>query len=452
MEMAVTISLDVTIDDSGANLNEIIAAVKGCIVRELAVRVAEEVIKGLQEHVRDTLCSPVGRVAKKGFGAHERRGSAEVRCRFRTFVKEGHRPTLRRVKTDIGEVKFPVGYVSCEGCGKKLAPIMDVLEIKPHQRHSEGLERLVSEVVTQTSYQRGEAEVEARGSAPVPKTSAHRWVMERDVPSSTSTGSVFGMADGTGFKKWPGERGDIRVVIGLDPEGKIKPLGTYAGKSWEEIGHEVRQKLRSEATQLELFAVDGEVGLDRHLATEADHAQRCIWHVPRDLKYAMWEDHAPFDERKQMAGKVAGLVGIEVPAGDCEAVSRKDKAALQDAVKKNEEEMKSLAREFRAKGYPKAATYLENAMGNVFSHVRLWLETGIVGPRTTSILENIMREIGRRAKKLGWNWSDDGVVQMTKMVLLRRYDEDEWNEYWKRELGLRDRCHISITSITREAA
>jgi hypothetical protein len=452
MEMAITISLEVSVDDPGANLNEICAEVKKKISGELCTRVAEEIIKGMQDHLRDVLCAPVGRVAKKGKGRHERRRTAGVLCRFRTFIKEGYRQTPRRVKTDIGEVSFPVGYVSCVGCGKKVAPILSALGLEGQQRHSAGLERVVSEVVTQTSYKRGEAEIVARGSAPVPKTSAHRWVSELDVPSSSATGSVFGMADGTGFKKWPGERGDLRVVIGLSPEGEIKPLGTYSGKSWEEIGHEVRQKLRDDATQLELFAVDGEIGLDRHLATEADHAQRCIWHVPRDLKYAMWEDHAPLQERKQMAGKVAGLVGIEVPAEDWEDVSRKDKSALQDAVKKNEEEMKSLAHNFREKGYPKAATYLENAMGNVFSHVRLWLETGVVAPRTTSILENIMREIGRRAKKLGWNWTDDGVVQMTKMVLLRRYDEAEWNSYWKRKLDLQNRCRINITSITRQAA
>mgnify|MGYP003405674210 CR=1 FL=1 len=46
----------------------------------------------------------------------------------------------------------------------------------------------------------------------------------------------------------------------------------------------------------------------------------------------MWEDKAPLDERIKMAGKVAGLVGIEVPEGDLEAVSAKDKASLERAV------------------------------------------------------------------------------------------------------------------------
>jgi len=41
--------------------------------------------------------------------------------------------------------------------------------------------------------------------------------------------------------------------------------------------------------------------------------------------------------------------------------------------------------------------------------LRLWLETGIVCPRTTSIIENLIRELVRRLKKIGWNWSDAGA-------------------------------------------
>ena len=80
------------------------------------------------------------------------------------------------------------------------------------------------------------------------------------------------------------------------------------------------------------------------------------------------------------------------------------------------------------------------------------METGIVSPRTTSILENIMRELGRRVNKLGWNWSDEGVEQMAKMVIMRRYDREVWEVYWRKELGLRGRCTIVIKEIRRHVA
>lgn len=455
MEMELTISLTVSIDESGANLNEVCAAVRETIMNDLPSQVGRELVCGIQEWVLKKLTTPCGQTSKKGFGRHENRNAKGDLCRFRTFVRQGYRPEDRRVNTDVGAVSFPVGYVSCQGCGKKFAPIFDVLDVGDRQRHTAGLERMVSEVVSTTSYRRGESEVEARGSSPVPRSSAHRWVATRKIPESSPEGAVTGMADGTRFKKWPGERGTLRVVIGLDSQGKPRPFGTYAGRDWESIGADVRRKLRvgkKGEIQLRLFAEDGEPGLDRHLASVADHAQRCVWHVPRDLGYALWEQGAPLAERKTEQQKLTGLVGMEIPEEDWEAIQPRDRQALNESVNRSESEIRSMAREFAEKGYTKAATYLLNAADKIFSHVRLWLETGIVAPRTTSILENIMRELGRRIKKLGWNWSDAGVEKIAKMILLKRFDKERWDGYWQEELGLQRRCRIEIRSIQRRAA
>jgi hypothetical protein len=140
----------------------------------------------------------------------------------------------------------------------------------------------------------------------------------------------------------------------------------------------------------------------------------------------MWKDEAPLPERKEMSAQLAGLVGIEIPEEDWVTIQPQDRESLKDKVVKSEQEIEQMINQFRAKGYSKAAYYLENACGKVFAHVHLWLETGIVAPRTTSILENIIRELGRRVKKLGWSWSDEGAEQMEKMVLLRRFDRELW--------------------------
>lgn len=455
MEMELTISLAVKIDESGANLNEICAAVQETVRGELATRVAEEVIEGLQERLRDTLCTPSGRKAKKGLGGHEVKEEGKRRCRMRTFVKQGYRGEPRRVKTDVGEISLRVGYVRCVGCGKKFSPITQMLEIEPKVKHNIGLERVASEAVMKTSYKRGEEEIVGRGGAPVPRSSVHRWIAGRELPESDVKEIETGMADGTKFKKWPGERGELRIVIGLEKGKKVRPMGIWAGKSWEEIGQEVRQRLRKgkeDEVQLKLFAEDGERGIDNHLASVAEEAQRCVWHLPRDLGFAMWEDKAPLPERKEKRAELAGLVGIEIPAQDWEEIKAKDKAKLEEQVEKSEEEIQKMIKGFRENSYFKAATYLENACGKIFSHIHLWLETGIIAPRTTSILENIIRELGRRVKKLGWNWSDEGVEQMAKMVMLRRYDRALWETYWKEALGLRGRCKITIKEVRRHAA
>lgn len=458
MEMELAISLTVRIDESGANLNEICAAIQESIRGELAVCVAEEVIEGFQENLRDRLCTPSGQEAgAKALGSHRQKEDPERDCEGRKLIKQGYRSSPRKVKTDIGELTFRVGYVQCVECGKKWAPIMDLLEIRPKSKHTTGLERVASEAVMKTSYKRGEEDIEGRGAAPVPRSSAHRWVAQLALPASEIKQIETGMADGTGFKKWPGQRGNLRIVIGFEKDKKVRPMGIWAGKSWEDIGKEIRKRMREEdkdqdVMQMKLFTQDGEVGLDAHLASLAERGQRCIWHLPRDLGYTMWRDEAPLPERKEMSAQLASLVGIEIPEEDWETIQPQDRESLRWKVAGSEKEIQQMIDQFRAKGYSKAANYLENACGQIFAHVHLWLETGIVAPRTTSILENIIRELGRRVKKLGWNWSDEGAEQMAKMVMLRRFDRELWEKYWQQELGLNGRCKIEIKGIRRCAA
>lgn len=452
METVLTISLLVSIDEPSPNLNEICAAVRQSVVRDLAPKVVEEVIEEVQGRVVETLCSPSGRVAKKGLGAHPVKGDSAHMCPGRSFRRQGHRSRPRMVKTDLGLIDFPVAYVECRGCGKKFAPILELLGLESRSRHTGSLERVAMEAVSQTSFARGEADIEARGCPPVPRSSAHRWLAGQDLPESPWEDLSFGMADGTAFKKWPGERGHLLAVIGLTKTGRLVPMGCYAGTSWEEIGKGIRGRLREEGVQLELFATDGEVELDDHLAGIGRRAQRCIWHIPRGLGYALWKDEVALRKRRRLQKEVAGLVGIELPEGEWELVGPEDRRELWEAKETNRKGMEELALDFKRRGYEKAATYLERAVGRIFSHVELWLETGVVAPRTTSILENVMRELGRRVKKLGWNWRDPGVAQMSQIVMLRRYDPKTWEAWWRDKLGLRGRCRITIQGIDRSAA
>ncbi len=68
-----------------------------------------------------------------------------------------------------------------------------------------------------------------------------------------------------------------------------------------------------------------------------------------------------------------------------------------------------------------------------------------MAPRTASIVENTIRELVRRLKKVGWNWSDAGATRMGRVVLLRRYDEETWDKYWRDRMNLQGRCQIQIT-------
>ena len=72
----------------------------------------------------------------------------------------------------------------------------------------------------------------------------------------------------------------------------------------------------------------------------------------------------------------------------------------------------------------------------MFGYVRRWLALGLVCPRASSFIERTMRAIGRRIKKLGYNWKDEGVGKIARIVLKLFATECEWEEYWRKRMDL----------------
>jgi hypothetical protein len=69
--METTILLTVSVEEEGANLNEICAAVRKTVVGELAGQVAERIVAWMQEVVRNRLTKK-GQRKRRGEGRHER--------------------------------------------------------------------------------------------------------------------------------------------------------------------------------------------------------------------------------------------------------------------------------------------------------------------------------------------------------------------------------------------
>ena len=66
---------------------------------------------------------------------------------------------------------------------------------------------------------------------------------------------------------------------------------------------------------------------------------------------------------------------------------------------------------------------MEKLSQRIFTNIELWLKTGVIAPKTTSMLERIFREIGRRIKRIAWGWSDDAATKISKMIILKKYSK-----------------------------
>lgn len=361
------------------------------------------------------------------------------RCKY-----EHCRRSNRRFRTSIGTVHIHWRVLRCSACGRSVVPLREFLQVERYQSKAAELERIVAEVVSEQSYRRSSDHLQLIGEVPVPKSTAHRWVAQSSCDEiSTQDKSVdIIIGDGTGYKRRPDQirridnHGEIRIVLGITPRGTVLPFGAWSGNSWNEISEAIMPGSADEKPLAKVLVSDGEPQLAECLARLANSAQRCHWHMVHQLDYKMWKDGAAKDDRRQMQKLLAGTIGIELPAEDVETVSEIDKLELEIRARDAQEEIEKLIRQFRVRGYKKAAEYIDNAKSKLFTYIHFWLSCGLVSPRASSMIERIMREIGRRLKRIAFGWSEAGAAKMARIIIKRITSAGEWDSYWQRRLRL----------------
>lgn len=438
MKIVVRLQMEVNIPTHRCNVNEIFDAISKAR-DEYTEKLALTVIEAYQEEVVRTLCRPSSLQAKKGLALHHSKLSSEQRCRCRRFKRAGYWSDLRELHSDVGSISFRPAMVEGCQCGKRITPILAALELNSYQSHTDQLLRKTMEAIADTSYRRGRDPLEVLTQIPVAKSTSHRWAASVELPVSEGTAQPFLFADGTGFKRQPGQRGEVRMVLEMAENGTFRPLGVWAGTDWHDISKALKERLKRKP---DLLISDGEQNIERWLGGLTKAAARCHWHFPRGSNYLLWKEQVPLAERKEIHRDIRQLLAIEIPEEDMEFVSLEDKQDLWDRIESSEAELYRRRQEFSRKGCYKVVEYFDNARHRLFSHLTLWLETGIGAPRTTSIIENIIRELVRRLKKVGWNWSDEGATRMGRMVMIRRYDRESWTSYWQERINLQGRCEI----------
>jgi hypothetical protein len=321
------------------------------------------------------------------------------------------------------------------------------LEIGSYARKEANLEREVIEAVIDTNYRRL---IEGR-SIDISLGGIHNIVVGSDIDESFEAPIEAGgfralMADGTGVKQHRGKKGELRAVVGITTQGRVEPLGCFVNTEWSEIERRIRTRLKKATKGVLSFVFDGEPGLDTFLSDVAV-SQRCTWHGSRGLYHALWEDGLRKKDSQSHIDRLKGLIGIEVPAEDFELLSPQDKEKIRAQYEDSKRGIEQLIETFRDRGYQHAVSYLENLTERLFTHIELWLETGLIAPRTISLLERVFRELGRRLKKIAWGWKDATVTKLSKMILLKKYSKERWEQYWKQKLGITGNFGIDIASV-----
>ena len=449
MKQEIHITLQFDLATGKVGLNEIVYELKE-LRDPLMLKILEQVLMSYDDLIAERLSRTdiYPNKDRKGLGRHMRKDDPQHRyCRGRKVRKRGYRKNNRHFSTIFGKTDVPLRVVQCCNCGAYHSPLLSTLGVGRYVRKETNFEHEVIEAVIDTNYRRL---IDGR-SIDISLGGIHNIVVGSDIdqifrePILTEDLSAL-MADGTGLKQYKGCKGELRSVIGITKAGCVEPLGCYTNTEWPEIERIIKERIKEADAYNIPFVYDGEPGLDDFLADVAE-SQRCTWHGPRGLYHALWEDGLKKKESQPESDKIKQLIGIELPEGDYEILQEEDKEQVKIKYESSKSEIKELIETFKQRGYTHGASYLENLSARLFTNIELWLKTGIIAPKTTSLLERTFREIGRRLKRIAWGWSDETATNLSKMIMIRQYSRDKWKRYWKDKLGIKGYFNIQIQSI-----
>lgn len=442
----VQLPYDLTIGQ--VNLNEIVYQVKE-IQNEVCLDIIKAVVLEYQEEIVERLTENKFPEKRKGLGFHQRKDDLQGRrCGGRKVRKRGFRSQPRVIKTVFGDLKLNLREVECLKCKARFCPLLNALEIEHYERKEGNFEHEVIEAVIDTNYRRL---IEGR-SIDISLGGVHNIVVQNNINDQFTKEIPIqhfsGMAgDGTDIKQYRGSKGALRIIIGLDANNRVVPVGSWVNTPWQNIEEDIKKRLNVNEKYNIPLIYDGEPGLEHFLSDVVVNSQRCIWHAPRGLYHSLWEDGLKKANSEEYQAQLKHLVAIEIPEQDYELIKDEDKNLIKTQLEESKKELNNLIETFEQKGYTHATAYLQSLAKNVWSYVDLWLQTGVVCPKTTSLLERIFRELGRRLKKIAWGWSDPVALNISKMILIKKYSRDQWEEFWKNKLGIKGAFMIKIASV-----
>lgn len=332
-------------------------------------------------------------------------------CGSERWVKRGSRP--RRLKTRRGRRQFPLRQVTCRRCGRTWSPLLERLGLAPYQRATEGLQRRLVGLSTETSYRKASRWGRRMLGATLSPMTIWRSVQRRGEAVRFTAGSLRPdrlELDGTCLPVGPRGRGEpvhLAFAVGTrrSPRHREKRLvGVSLGVgSWPDA--------LPEGLTPELVVHDGERGLDGVVDARypGSRAQRCAWHLVYALGHQLWRDGWPKAERDRRSEELrAHIFGPAPPETSRRAAIRR------------------WAERHFAPGSP-GARYIGRALDRI-AHA----EPSSL--RTTAHAERAMRELNRRTD-IGAPWTLDGIGNLLRLRLAQRHNPDDYDAVWNDKIA-----------------
>lgn len=415
--MQVTIKVDYIVEIPDSNIETITACFKKVLLlflREFVIRIVTEfAIQYMNQEIQPFACTKCG--SKSGF----------------TWKTKHAKDT--KIATIFGTIILGQMQVKCKSCGKKMYITRKLLGIAPRKLMSGSTKKIFALLGSLTSFRVSEKILKMVG---VKMNKMAVWRCTQEVGENLKfdldiNEKARGEADGTGvaingIKK----RGkELKVFVQEKITGGVRIAGLSIGKyegEWDKLFEPLKSSLK--AFENFLLVTDGDSAILKSIKGVKILFQRCLWHLPYQMKYYLWKDGVTrkTQEWYHVLGEVFDITAIRYGVDD--------EKEIEAIVKAKNSRLESLISYCLQNGYTSCQSYLENARGNLFTAFRNKLEG-----KTTSKVERVMKTVNMRIK-MG-KWSANGALNAIKVRLAHYYNGfDPLEEMDQKEVHVLEAC------------
>jgi len=329
------------------------------------------------------------------------------------FIWKTKRAKDTKITTIFGEIKLPQMQIKCKGCGKKMYITRKLLGIGARKRMSEGTQRILALLGVLAPFRVTEKMLKMVG-VKVKKMTVWRCVQrvgEKLEFGLDKNAKAIGEADGTGvriqgIKKYGRE---LKVFVQHTAKG-IRVAGISIGKyhdDWDALFRPLKESLKRFKNFL--IITDGDTAILRGLEGVKVLFQRCLWHLPHQMKYYLWKDgiKRKSEQWYHMLGAIIDITALRYGIVDDQEI--------QAVIETKMQHLDSLIAYCKEHNCEITKTYLENARDDMFTAFRKKLRG-----KTISKTERVMRTVKLRTA-VG-KWSPQGALNAVKVRLAHYYN------------------------------
>jgi hypothetical protein len=306
--------------------------------------------------------------------------------------------------------------VVCTRCGSKLYITRKLLGMEPRKRIAAEIYRKLGLLGSLTTFRVAEKIGKMFGWTvdkmtiwkAVQKTGSEIEfkVDEKELPEGEADGTGIGIK---GIKK----RGkELKAFIQYKKGGGVRvaglDIGNYNG-SWNNLFKKSLKALRSFTRPFSLIT-DGDTAiLDALKGKVKIIVQRCLWHIPYQAKYVLWQDKVKrkSEDWLYVIAELMEICAIR-PYVD-------DKQTIAAMIASKKARLAEVIRHCGERGYTHTVAYLENARPDMFTALQKRLDG-----KTTSKVERLMRTVNMRVNVS--KWTKAGALNVTKVRLAYYYN------------------------------